>query len=236
MRTTYLQAIKTFEGYDPTAKWDVRQHSVGYGTRARFAGETISPEEAESRFTAEIAEARRIVEQHAGGWDEGTKAALTSLTFNAGAAWCKSGLGDAVRRHDLAAVKARFVEYNKAQGQVLPGLVTRRAAEAAWIGYDDLRSGAGPSERAGETAATPLAATPAGNMAVADAGSAGISSDPPQYGSGTLSPFLSWYVTVVESLLRIHLAGSPKPGGESARPAVRHDQTSTILSNSGTAA
>ncbi len=134
MHPTYLNSIKTFEGFAPRAQWDYAQHTNGYGTRALFAGETITAEEAERRFRQEIAAARAIVDKHAGDWDEGTKAALTSLTFNAGTRWISSGLGEAVRAHDLLGVKERFVEYNKAQGQVLPGLVSRRLAEADWIG------------------------------------------------------------------------------------------------------
>ena len=137
MHPTYLNSIKTFEGFAHRAQWDYAQHTNGYGTRALFAGETITADEAERRFRQEIAAARAIVDKHAGDWDEGTKAALTSLTFNAGTRWISSGLGEAVRAHDLQGVKERFVEYSKAQGQVLPGLVSRRLAEADWIGRSE---------------------------------------------------------------------------------------------------
>lgn len=134
MHSSYLNAIKSFEGYAAQAQWDYRQHSVGFGTRARFAGEEISPEEAERRFAEEIGASRELVERHAGHWDEGTKAALTSLTFNAGSRWITSGLGDAIRRNDVEAVKEKFLQYTKAGGQELPGLVRRRFEELAWIG------------------------------------------------------------------------------------------------------
>jgi GH24 family phage-related lysozyme (muramidase) len=131
---SYLSAIKTFEGFTPQAKWDYAQHSNGYGTKALYPGEAISPEEADKRFVAEIKIARDIVEKHAQGWDEGTKAALTSLTFNAGTRWISGGLGDAVRKGDIEGVRERFVQYSKAQGEVLPGLLKRRLAELDWIG------------------------------------------------------------------------------------------------------
>ena len=134
MHHSYLDAIKSFEGFTPKAQWDYAQFSNGYGTKALYAGEAISPEEAERRFAAEIAAARSIVEKHAAGWDEGTKAALTSLTFNAGTRWVTSGLGDAVRSQDIEAVRERFLQYTKAGGEVLPGLVRRRLAEFDWIG------------------------------------------------------------------------------------------------------
>lgn len=140
MHDCYLNAIKNFEGYSAEAKWDYRQHTSGFGTKARFAGEILTPEEADRRFAEEIAEARRVVEKYAGDWDDGTKAALTSLTFNAGTSWIKSGLGEAVGRRDVEAVKERFLQYTRAGGEVLPGLVKRRFAELAWIGNPDLVS------------------------------------------------------------------------------------------------
>lgn len=142
MHHNYLDAIKSFEGFTGKAQWDYAQHSNGYGTKALYPGEAITPAEAERRFAAEIAAARSIVEKHAAGWDEGTKAALTSLTFNAGTRWITSGLGEAVRSQDVDAVKERFVQYTKAGGEVLPGLVRRRLAELDWIGNGAAASGA----------------------------------------------------------------------------------------------
>jgi lysozyme len=134
MHHNYLEAIKSFEGFTPKAEWDYAQFSNGYGTKALYAGEAITSDEAERRFAAEIATARTIVDKHAAGWDEGTKAALTSLTFNAGTRWVTSGLGEALRSQDVEAVKERFLQYTKAGGEVLPGLVRRRLAEFDWIG------------------------------------------------------------------------------------------------------
>jgi lysozyme len=134
MHSFYLDAIRNFEGYTPQAKWDYAQFSNGYGTKALYAGEKIDRAEAERRFHAEVASARSIVEKAAPQVDEGTKAALTSLTYNAGTSWIESGLGDAVRRGDLESAREIFQKYNKAGGEVLPGLQHRRSQEALWIG------------------------------------------------------------------------------------------------------
>jgi lysozyme len=134
MRESYLNEIKSFEGFAAQAKWDYAQFTNGYGTKARFAGEKIDEAEANRRFAAELAEARKFVDQHTAGWDEGTKAALTSLTFNAGTRWASSGLGEAVRSFDVNAVRERFLAYTKAGGVDLPGLVKRRLEEVTWIG------------------------------------------------------------------------------------------------------
>jgi lysozyme len=134
MHSFYLDAIRNFEGFNPQAQWDYAQFSNGYGTKARYAGEVIDRAEADRRFHAEVSSARSIVEKAVPDLDEGTKAALTSLTYNAGPSWIESGLGDAVRRGDLDSARDIFLKYNKAGGEVLPGLVSRRAQEALWIG------------------------------------------------------------------------------------------------------
>lgn len=143
MHEYYLQKIKSFEGFTAEAKWDYAQFTNGFGTKARYDGERIDRIEAEARFRAEIEEARAIVERHAGNWDEGTRAALTSLTFNTGTRWISSGLGEAVRNGDPALLRERFFAYHKARGEVLPGLVERRLAELEWIGSQTAPPAAG---------------------------------------------------------------------------------------------
>lgn len=138
-----LAAVKSFEGFSAQAKWDFAQHSNGYGTRARAPGEVIDVKEAEFRLVMELKSASDLVEKFAPSLDEGTKAALTSLTFNAGTKWMSDGLGQAIRRGDLDAARSIFVEYNKAGGKILPGLVARRQAEVKWIG-SNLDAGAQP--------------------------------------------------------------------------------------------
>ncbi len=147
MNSSYIDAIRAFEGYTAEARLDYAQLSNGYGTRARYAGEVIDRAEAERRFQTEIASARATVERFAPSADEGTKAALTSLTYNAGPGWTRDGLGEAVRRGDLEEVRAIFCRYCKAGGEVLPGLVSRRAAEALWIGNEpgEVTAGRKPS-------------------------------------------------------------------------------------------
>jgi GH24 family phage-related lysozyme (muramidase) len=134
MSDAYIDVIRRFEGFTAQARWDYAQFTNGYGTRAACPGEVIDRVEAERRFAAEIGAARAVVERAVPAADEGTKAALTSLTFNAGAAWITSGLGDAVRRGDLGTARELILRYNKAGGETLPGLVKRRLEEATWIG------------------------------------------------------------------------------------------------------
>ncbi len=192
MHSFYLDAIRNFEGYTPQAKWDYAQLSNGFGTKARFAGEVIDRAEAERRFQSEVTAARSIVDKAAPNVDEGTKAALTSLTYNAGTAWIGSGLGEAVRSGDLDSAREIFQQYNKAGGAVLPGLVDRRSQEALWIGDPDAVT-ADLSRLAAADGASTEALPPvivgdddAGSRAVADLiGSQARSSAPFSAGSET---------------------------------------------------
>lgn len=129
-----LDAIKGFEGFTPRASWDVRQHSIGYGTRARYPGEVIDRTEADRRLNDEVGSAQSIVDRFHPNLDAGTRAALTSLTYNTGDAWTRSGLGSAIKAGDLDKARASFLQYTNAGGQYLPGLAKRRAQEVAWIG------------------------------------------------------------------------------------------------------
>jgi lysozyme len=65
--------------------------------------------------------------------------ALVSFCYNVGAEnFRKSSVLDAVNRHDLQSVPRRLALWTKAGGRILPGLVKRRAAEAAmFIGGSD---------------------------------------------------------------------------------------------------
>lgn len=165
----YLSKIRDFEGFTPTAQWDYAQHSNGYGTKARFPGETIDRDEAERRLVGEVAQARAIVDRFAPDADDGTKAALTSLTFNAGDKWTRSGLGEAIKAGDYDHARSLFIQYNKAGGRELPGLTSRRNAEVAWIG----NSGGAPNSTAGAVSSPgPSSPVQTANAAPAPSGNA----------------------------------------------------------------
>lgn len=133
-RDDLIGAIKGFEGFNPKAYGDYKQHSIGYGTRATRPDETITREEADRRLADEVAAAERHVDAFAPNLDPGTRAALTSLTYNAGTDWQKAGLGAAIKAGNMDEAKKLFVQYNKAGGNELPGLTNRRNAEVGWIG------------------------------------------------------------------------------------------------------
>jgi lysozyme len=134
----YLDAMKGFEGYSSTPSWDYKQNSSGYGTRAQPGDENIPPDQLkavhEQRFQDETGKAAASVDSFSPNLPSGVRAALTSLTYNAGPGWQQSGLGQAIKAGDLDKAKDLFLQYNKAGGEVNQGLVNRRQQEAAWFG------------------------------------------------------------------------------------------------------
>lgn len=158
----YQSAIKGFEGYSPTAAWDYKQSSSGYGTKAQAGDENLPPEQLkaihEQRYQEEIAKAAAHVDSVNPNLPAGARAALVSLTYNAGPGWAQSGLGQMVRSGDLQGAATRFLEYNKAGGQVNPGLVARRQKEAAWFGGGQPLGA--PASPAGPPLAAPQQSSP----------------------------------------------------------------------------
>src|SRR3954468_1461477 len=121
---SYLDAIKQSEGYTPNAQWDYKQNSSGYGTKAQPGDENIPPDQLravhEQRFQDETARAAASVDAFNPNLPPGVRAALTSLTYNAGPGWQQSGLGEAIKSGDYDKAQGIFLQYNKAGGEVNP--------------------------------------------------------------------------------------------------------------------
>lgn len=134
----YIDAIKNSEGYSPVAQWDYKQASSGYGTKAQPGDENIPPDQRqavyEQRFQDEIGKAAASVDSFNPNLPPGVRAALTSLTYNAGPGWQQSGLGEAVKAGDWDKAQSIFLQYNHAGGKADPGLTARRQREASWFG------------------------------------------------------------------------------------------------------
>ena len=128
-----MQSIKGSEGYSSKPYWDVRQWTNGFGTRAAGPNDVVDQAEAERRLQKEVTGAQKVVKAFAPDAPEGVQKALTSLTYNAGDKWTRSGLGAKVQAGDYAGARERFMQYNKAGGKTLPGLVERRQKEAQWF-------------------------------------------------------------------------------------------------------
>lgn len=130
---TLVDAVKGMEGFYETAYSDYKQHSVGYGTRAKSPSERITKEEADKRLRKELAMHVGRIDDAAkkGGYKltAGQRNALTSFDFNTGkGAYLLETSGG-----DLQEVARRMGLYTKVteKGKKvdLPGLVARRKKE-----------------------------------------------------------------------------------------------------------
>jgi GH24 family phage-related lysozyme (muramidase) len=135
-----LALIKEFEGFRARAYRDaVGVWTIGYGHTSMAGAPEVLPG---MEITLEEGEAilARDVEQFARGVREVVKvplndeqfSALVSFAYNVGLGnFRKSSVLAAVNRQEFSAVPRRLQLWTKAGGRVLPGLVRRRAAEAA---------------------------------------------------------------------------------------------------------
>src|SRR5215831_15049915 len=130
----YVQRVKGFEGYSPTAYPDYKQTSIGYGTRAQPGEQRIDEQTASSRLQDELYKAAKAVDEKFPGLPQGPRAALVDLTYNTGTAWFTSGLGKAVGSQDWPTAQRLLQQYVNAGGRPLPGLQARRAETAGWMG------------------------------------------------------------------------------------------------------
>lgn len=133
----YGAAVRGFEGFRARPHWDHKQWSVGYGTRASGPDDVVDEAEGRRRFDTAFGRALSTVDAFRPGLDAGTRHALASLTYNAGDAWTRSGLGAAVQAGDMDRARASFLQYVNASGQPNAGLQARRAQEVAWLGRGD---------------------------------------------------------------------------------------------------
>lgn len=130
----FVNAVKKFEGFAPKAKWDYKQYTNGYGTKATSADEEITEAEAERRLIAELGNALNAVKAFIpSNTPVGVEQALIDASFNLGTSWMQAGLGQAVKAGDWASAKEHLLQYNHAGGQVLDGLTKRRQAEVGWF-------------------------------------------------------------------------------------------------------
>ena len=144
-----LDLIKRYEGFRSTAYRDaVGVWTIGFGHTSMAGEPHVKPGLTISRETA-----TEILARDVNLFAQGVRQALTvqisdqqfsalvSFAYNVGLGnFRKSSVLTAVNRNDLAAVPRRLSLWTKAGGRVLPGLVKRRAAEAALFVDHDSKS------------------------------------------------------------------------------------------------
>ncbi len=126
-----IDFLKRQEGYNPRAYGDYKQNSIGWGTRAQYPGEVIDEAEAERRLQGETSKVAEWLRANVKvPLAQNQVDALTSAGYNLGTG--PAGLGRLlpdINAGNWDSVAARLPSFNKAGGQVNPGLVKRRAAE-----------------------------------------------------------------------------------------------------------
>ena len=136
MKTSIIgrNLIKTFEGYRDTAYLDpVGIWTIGYGhTGGVKEGDTVTEEEADRLLQSDLKAAENTVNSTGLKLSQLQFDALVSLVYNIGSGNFNSStllkkLKDSTAPGDV--VEKWWKVWNKAKGQVLPGLVKRRAAE-----------------------------------------------------------------------------------------------------------
>lgn len=131
-----LALIRRFEGFCSRAyRCPAGYWTIGYGHRIRaredFA-EGITPAEAEALLKQDAEQAALAVLRHVQvELAQGQLDALTSFVFNVGeGAFAASTLLKRLNGSDYAAVPEQLRRWVHAGGEIMPGLVARREAEA----------------------------------------------------------------------------------------------------------
>jgi len=129
-----IDLIKDFEKFRPNAYPDAGAWAIGYGHTAGVKqGDTCTIEEAEDFLRLDLEETERYVQgvvevpltQHQ--FD-----AIVSLTFNMGIGNLKkSDVLRMLNRKNYDGACRQFARHNRSEGEVMNGLIRRRAAEMA---------------------------------------------------------------------------------------------------------
>lgn len=143
--STAREFIKGEEKFSPVSFWDFKQYTWGWGTKAPGKNATITRADADRELDAHLAmlsqDVNRYVTNKGVYLTQNQFDALTSLIFNLGSGAIftanynngypsGSTLYNKILAGDFKAAGERFGDFVKAGGNVLPGLVARRAREA----------------------------------------------------------------------------------------------------------
>jgi GH24 family phage-related lysozyme (muramidase) len=131
--------MKSFERFSPRAFSDHKQITYGFGNKAKYLGEAITYKKANELFISDINNRyANLLRDYPNLKDDRCVALiLTNLMFNIGSPGV--GLNRAIKKYDpnkkatVIRLCNYILQYTRASGQVLPGLVKRRKAEVAII-------------------------------------------------------------------------------------------------------
>lgn len=185
--TNHVDLIARFEGFSSQAFWDHKQWSIGYGSYAGSTDRTrrppidnISQAQGRQMLNEQLRPFERHVDSYNGryNWTPNERAALISFAYNIGSIDQLTANGT----RSKAEIAEAMLLYNKASGQTLPGLVTRRQSERdiftggapippapeGTVGVDDTNVANNGVESLGTTTDGRLSDTFAGAGSIAD--------------------------------------------------------------------
>lgn len=146
-----LEYIKKHEGWEPKAKWDYKQDSNGYGTKARYPGEVISRDEAQRRLEEEAGKVADFLDQNVTRpLSPKQRTALISFGFNTGVGDLRvkdqglAALIDDINAGDDEKVARRMLAFHNAGGRPNSGLIGRRRDESR-LYREGMREGPTPA-------------------------------------------------------------------------------------------
>lgn len=139
-----LAMIKKLEGFYPKKYWDYYHYSIGYGTTCGPDDypDGITEEKASELLVQALAKHEKYLDSFLSRYNitvsQKQYDALVSFTFNLGDPWSKYDsfklkdiLIDGAYKYKPEAIKDAFLEFKKAGGVVVNGLITRRNMESA---------------------------------------------------------------------------------------------------------
>jgi lysozyme len=137
MNMSALDLAKQFEGCILTAYQDIAGvWTIGYGHVGKdvYPGLVWTQDQAEDALLHDINAARALLEMYSPNLANGTLDALTDFVYNLGIGnYRTSTLCQLVNAQNWAAAKVEILKWDHSNGKVVPGLLTRREAEAALI-------------------------------------------------------------------------------------------------------
>lgn len=138
-----LAMIKKLEGYRQYKYWDYNHYSIGYGTTCGASDypNGITEAEATQLLLSALAKHEKYLDNFLAKYSikvsQKQYDALLSFTYNLGDPWTtyssfklKSLLIDGAEKYKPAGILDAFLEFKKAGGVVVQGLITRRNMEA----------------------------------------------------------------------------------------------------------
>lgn len=128
---------KQFEGCRLSAYQDIAGvWTIGWGHTGKdvYAGLQWTQEQADDALAHDLQAAAALVALYSPGLSDGVLAAMVDFVFNLGIGnYRSSTLCKCVNAQDWNGAKAQLLLWDHSNGQVVPGLLRRREAEAALL-------------------------------------------------------------------------------------------------------